>query len=367
MVNKKKEILVLIGFFFAILLISSVHPRTGDQTSTIQEQEESSEPLIIEHLRTSGNWDITEIISINATAHGVGAQNWTWVSEQDWFGGGDGTEEDPYLFENMTITVDDADDAGLTIINSVDYFKLSNVTIVNDGGDGVKLQNVTNGYVVSSNFSLNGNSGMYLNNVNNTDIVSTYCLNNTVDGIYAVEVNDNYFAVDCSNNGRYGLILASSDNNTVVLSQFFDNTDVGLVILELEDHSDAVDNEIYGNEFDGNTINAVDNSTLPNNWNKTIGNTWDDYSGADADDDGVGDTEYDIPGSAEAKDYLPVFDDGAETPALSTSSSSSSDDDDDTPTISTEMIIIMAVILIGGIIGTYIVISLVFPHKKLIK
>jgi len=343
--NRKSKILLFVGCILVLLALQRLQIADNDDLTVIDDKNINS---VVDTPSTSGNWALDAIILIDGDATGVDAQNWTWVEAQEWFGGGEGTEETPYLLENMTISVDSGS-AGLTIKDSAAYFELYNITITNLGGDGLELNNISNGYVLSCNFSLNGNTGLYMHNVNDTTISLTYCLNNTVDGIYAVDSNGNEFVVDCSGNGRYGLIIASSDNNTVYLSQFIENGEVGVVILEIEDHSDSVNNIIYNSYFEGNTINAVDNSTLPNSWDyEEIGNEWDDYEGVDANDDEIGDTPYDISGTAGAQDNYPYCSDGDES-VVSVSSSSGGDRD-----LFEEVDPITLALLIGVFFGIFI-------------
>jgi len=296
-----------------LVLLALQSLNIGDNERTMAVIDSENNDGLIDNPKTAGNWNLEAIILVDDSLTGVGAQNWSWAVAQAWCSGA-GTEGDPFLFENITITVDDAS-AGLAIrnSNSTTYFELNNITIVNANGDGLELSNVTNGVVGSSNFSLCGDTGLSMVNVNNTVIGSTYCLNNTVDGICAIDCNNVNFTVDCSNNGQYGLILSSCVNNTVILSQFIDNVEIGVVINEIAEHSLSEDNVITENTFEGNLVeNGLDNSTEPNDWD---GNEWDDYGGADKDDDGIGDTPYDISGSAGAEDALPVFSDGTEPPA----------------------------------------------------
>lgn len=324
--NQKNKIFLFFGVILVILVLSRLYAVDNEQT--VIEDRKSNSILVDnpKNPKASGFWDLDSVILVDGEATGVDAHNWTWVEAQDWFGGGSGNSSHPYIFENITISVNSTN-PGLTIANSSVFFKLSNVTItnVNDEGYGLYILNLGNGTVVSSDFINNGKTGIYMENVNDTRISLVNCVNNTEDGIYSVGSNLNTFTIDSSYNGRYGLLLANSDNNTVSISEFTNNT-VGLAIVESGEYNSTY-NLITENTFTNNGINSVDNCTL-NSWDDgAIGNVWDDYEGVDADDDLIGDTPYDIPGLAGAQDNYPYCSDGIDVVAVSVSGNGNGDRD----------------------------------------
>lgn len=308
--NKKSKILLFASVCILVLLVLQSLNITNDEQTVIDDKtNDNPYDIPINTLKSAGYWELEAIVLINDSATGVGAQNWTWAIAQDWCSGV-GNATHPFLIENVSISVASAS-PGLLITesNSTTYFKLSNITITNTIGDGLELNSVSNGTVISSEFKDNGDTGISMINANKTSITLTTCLNNTVDGIYVVNSSLNTFIVDCINNTQYGLMLASSMNNTVKSGEFTGNEEVGVAIID-----NSTDNEIYGNTFENNTINAVDNCTVANQWDNgvNLGNNWDDYEGVDEDDDLIGDTPYDISGSAEAQDNYPYCSDGDE-------------------------------------------------------
>jgi len=311
--NKKNKLLLFASMFFLVLLaLQSLNITNEEQTIINDKTNDKTNDIPINTPKSAGFWNSSSIILINDSATGVGAQNWTWALTNDWCSGV-GNSTHPFLIENMSISVGSAD-PGLLIVNSnsTTYFKLSNITITNTVGDGLELNSVTNGTIISSDFNNNGDTGITLINANSTSITLTNCLNNTVDGIYAVNSSFNTFTtVDCTNNTQYGLILSNSDNNTITLSDFYDNVEAGVVIIEIVENG-SLNNVIYSNTFENNTLNGVDNCTIANQWDNgvSLGNVWDDYTGSDINDDNIGDTPYDISGSAGAQDNYPYCSDG---------------------------------------------------------
>ena len=53
------------------------------------------------YLKRSGYWEFTSPIEIDD----AGINNWTWAEGEVWFGGGNGTQGNPYIIENVTIDV----------------------------------------------------------------------------------------------------------------------------------------------------------------------------------------------------------------------------------------------------------------------
>ena len=56
------------------------------------------------NLKNAGYWNLTGTpIFIDGDATGVGAHNWTWFEAQLWYGGGNGSWNNPYIIENIYI------------------------------------------------------------------------------------------------------------------------------------------------------------------------------------------------------------------------------------------------------------------------
>jgi hypothetical protein len=71
------------------------------------------------------------------------------------------------------------------------------------------------------------------------------------------------------------------------------------------------DENPYKSMLGSNTLIIEGDWGTRNLWNKSDkGNFWSDYSGEDLNNDGIGDSPYNISGSAESKDHLPIWNDG---------------------------------------------------------
>ncbi len=275
-----------------------------------------------------------------------------------------------YIIENVTINAGGSG-SGIFIKNSINvYFIIRNCNITNTGSSstdaGIKLENTNNGTLSNNNCSNIGNDGIFLYNdcdnntisentvsnnggygillwsdCNDNNITGNTVNDNSKHGIYLWNdsvfntisgntVNDNfqcgiYLWYICNDNTisgntvknfgttdqQYGIYLRDDcDNNNISGNIIKDIKSIGIYIR----FSNCELNLLYGNSFFGNKLHAYDEGTN-NHWNTTdVGNYWDNYTGIDANDDLIGDTPHNIAGTAGAKDYLPIWDDGPGVP-----------------------------------------------------
>ncbi|MFW9947483.1 MAG: NosD domain-containing protein [Candidatus Odinarchaeota archaeon] len=134
-------------------------------------------------------------IFINGTARGVGAQNWTWASSQEWCQGS-GTKNDPYLIENVYAVID--------IVNSncffvIRYCLFGDLLILNTS-NAVLFNNTLNNpnneikIIDSRNFNISDN---YISRSTTHGISLNLCNNFTISNNKLIEI-DNY-AIYCTN------------------------------------------------------------------------------------------------------------------------------------------------------------------------
>jgi parallel beta-helix repeat protein len=267
-------------------------------------------------------------------------------------GGGSGTENDPYIIENWSISAEDAN--GIKISNTTAYFIVRNCLIENGYNEdphfryyGIYLDNVVNGkidncacnnnysginFLGSSNNSVTGNTcssnndvginlweasnnntidnntcfnnqndGIHLDSNHNNTIDNNTCFNNQNDGINVWVSSNNSLTGNTCDNNNYGIALhSSSNNNTIDNNTCSNNQNEGIYL------SQSSGNLIYQNNLINNTTQAYDNGT--NYWDDgwpSGGNYWSDYTCVDnyhgsnqniPGSDGIGDTPYYILG-----------------------------------------------------------------------
>ncbi|MFX1376080.1 MAG: nitrous oxide reductase family maturation protein NosD [Promethearchaeota archaeon] len=329
--NNTRLIIIVLGTFLALSAISNLNLVDVQVYNDVTIEHHDNVPI-----RKAGYWDLTgNPIFIDGDATGVGAHNWTWVENQVWFGGGNGTSGNPYIIENLTIN-GQLSGSCIFVRDSNKYFKIRNCTVFNAGNGGfdagIRLENTRNGILVNNNCSFNLRNGIVLynscenNNIsgnaanNNGDygiILYNSCENNNISGNNANDNNDigivlNWYCDDNTITGNNvsnimtlnqdtGIYLeAGCDDNTFSRNNIINNTNWGVYMVVVQNNY----NLFYLNTFIGNGQNAFNAGV--NQWdNGTIGNYWDDYAGFDLNGDGIGETPYLF--DALAQDNYPIW------------------------------------------------------------
>jgi len=247
-----------------------------------------------------------------------------------------------YASKNITIQgnkINNSDNYGIALYsqwkNSESVSILDN-NITNSGSDGINIdpQDAISNYnkIINNSIEFNERHGINIKNNGNYDsnyniIVGNNIVNNTNFGIYISRGEYQTIEKNVIINNDDGINLFDSSSNTIQLNNISRNT-VGLMISGSSNsryniitnnliHNNSLyglyldsfgnNNDIYLNNFSRNGINAYDAGS-ENKWDYgKVGNYWEDYSGIDADNNSIGDTPYDIPGSAQSKDYYPVL------------------------------------------------------------
>ena len=163
------------SFYLLFLLITSIFCLHTLGISFQKTNNKKYEDSYFTNLHASSQWLLNNL-TINGTATGLNAQNWSWVESQPWFGGGNGTKIYPYRLENITIK---NSESYINIYNSDVYFILKDCTLVNDSisetglysGIGIYLKNISNGCIQNNNIS-QLTSGIYMEGCSNNSIIN---------------------------------------------------------------------------------------------------------------------------------------------------------------------------------------------------
>jgi parallel beta-helix repeat protein len=202
----------------------------------------------------------------------------------------------------------------------------SNITVLENTMDdnlyGIYLTTSSNNTVEDNTANLNGYKGIYLNTQCNDNVIWGNTADSNVDHGIMLTNQCNYNELTCNTlssnesgievyNGAYNSIGGNSANANLLYGinlsyTSYDNDVIGNVLsnnfrgLYLGQYSN--DNEIYNNNFIGNTTQASVYSGTINSF--SAGNHWSDWTEPDANADGFVDAPYAI--DSGAQDGLPL-------------------------------------------------------------
>ncbi|MFX1313390.1 MAG: nitrous oxide reductase family maturation protein NosD, partial [Promethearchaeota archaeon] len=182
-------------------------------------------------------------ILIDDYATGVEAHNWTWASNQTWCSGS-GTEDIPYIIENLIISGFGIED-GITILNSNVSFIIRDC-LISSAIEGIYLQNVNNSQLIGNNCSNNQN-GIYLENSRNIKIFENVMNSNFYDGINIFECDYINITGNTANNNDGGISIDDSDYSNII-ENIADGNQYEAIYLE-----ECVNYTISGNIVNNNS------------------------------------------------------------------------------------------------------------------
>ncbi|MFX0037170.1 MAG: right-handed parallel beta-helix repeat-containing protein [Candidatus Hermodarchaeota archaeon] len=276
----KKITIILVTLTFISLLTNRVNLYSN---LTTIEMLINSENQTEKNLKSSGFWNLTGTpIFIDGDWTGIGAHNWTWFENQTWYGGGNGTLENPYIIENITI---DGQGLGncIEIRDSNDYFIIRNCTLSNSGPDldengGIKLMFVNNGKLIKNNCSNNKGNGILLKSGKNNNISGNIINNNTSYGLKTSIGENHIITLNNISNNNDGIYLANNPGtNIIAYNSIYNNYNNGIRLVFTR-RNNILNNKIYNNDKSGILITEGLEDFLYNN---EIYNN--DYSGVEMD------------------------------------------------------------------------------------
>ncbi|MFX0070066.1 MAG: right-handed parallel beta-helix repeat-containing protein [Candidatus Hermodarchaeota archaeon] len=257
---------------------------------------------------------------------------------------------------------------------------ISNNRIYDNVIQGIGLNSQCRDNVILNNTIIECNTGIYLGTNSNNNTLEKNTIEDNSIGIHVYSSYNNTILNNTIEDNGSGIYLNSySDNNTISKNIIIDQFGSGILIREYCDFNNFSNNQIYNNDnygveigstncnnnlfysnyLIGNRDNALDNGTV-NHWNYSfIGNYWDDYTGEDlVPPYGIGDTPYNVSGSANSRDYFPIWiESSAEIiPSSSDNGKSKNDEVNEAASFQTYIPILMigaAVAIIGISVNTF--------------
>ncbi|MHA1338819.1 MAG: right-handed parallel beta-helix repeat-containing protein [Promethearchaeota archaeon] len=183
-------------------------------------------------------------------------------------GGGNGTRQNPWLIENLTLSCDNSTLALIRIKNTTDFFIIKNCLLVG-GGNAIFLEDVSNGLVQNNNITNTTYSSIYIAGLSENITIEKNKISQSIK----------QFSVAC-------ILVDYAKNVSIIGNEIFNNTHFGESAIKFRDASNGTvsSNIIYNNIFDGiifghcydmivknNTIFNVTNGIYPqSSWNITL-------------------------------------------------------------------------------------------------
>ncbi|MFX0188528.1 MAG: right-handed parallel beta-helix repeat-containing protein, partial [Candidatus Hodarchaeota archaeon] len=222
---------------------------------------------------------------------GMSAWDWSKTAKLKVWCSGSGTEEDPYVIQDLIINGGGSGSC-ILIENSNVYFRIENCVIYNSGSGesdaGIKLVNTNNGEIIN-NYCLLNKNGIYLDS-SNYNTISGNTANKNLFGIHLEYSYDNIVSGNtANNNGDYGIYLWSSDDNIISGNTANNNGDYG-IFLEISNNNSFSGNImiesglfIIGNNREQCSSHNIDTTNLVNGkpiyyYANKIGLELDDFS-----------------------------------------------------------------------------------------
>ncbi|MFW9992704.1 MAG: nitrous oxide reductase family maturation protein NosD [Candidatus Odinarchaeota archaeon] len=247
---KKRIIIPLLAILLFISFYSSQGISLGDNTLDGTSEVESYNT---NESAASPAYDASDPISITSNAAFIGVAS-----------SGNGTVDDPYIIENLSITNNTAN--LIYIENTTAYFEIRNCLLNGTDGsyDGIVLNNTDYGNL-STNDIFRCNYGIHLNSSDHNTILNNTVHGNALDGIFLHDSNvTDIFKNKVYDNGHgHPLPLLVSGAGT---SGIMTNGNKGSgILIDPSSTNNITENDVYSNYLKGIYIVDCTETTVLNN------------------------------------------------------------------------------------------------------
>jgi len=238
--------------FLLILIFSSLF------TPFICSNIKSFKTTDINIIKTAGSWIISPIVIDGYDP----LKNWAYFASLYPWCYGSGTENDPYIIENVTINGGGSGDL-ITVEDTLEYFVIQNCHLYN-GEHGIGLEHVENGKLINNNIHSNLYSGISIRYCDYIGILNNSITNNGGSGIYLYGDHIDIAGNNCTLNNS-GMFIDDSSDVNVLSNIFSDNLEYG-IILRGQD-CEINNNVIERNGYPGIYIDSLgENNNISNNF-----------------------------------------------------------------------------------------------------
>ena len=229
----------------------------------------------------------------NSLVSDINVITWAEAASYHWCSGS-GTQNDPYLIENVIINGFNLSNC-FSIIDSSVYFEIHNCTFFNSSHEnndaGIFLSSVSNGIIRNNNLSLNNWAGInaqYCENLafigNNAsknkeyglffwecdimEVINNTLSNNTVNGIrdWSGGAFWNIFNNTIKNNGEDGIYLTLIENSSIIENSIIYNGKNGLRLDSSSKNNTILNNMIFNNQQNGIQLDKCINTDIECNY-----------------------------------------------------------------------------------------------------
>jgi parallel beta-helix repeat protein len=190
-----------------------------------------------------------------------GNSAWQSLSESQPWCSGSGTEEDPYIIENIKINGGWSGSC-LEIYSTSVYFIIRNSIFYNSGNTpddaGIRLEDVSNGKIINNNCSNNERNGISLLGSEYNLIYQNTACDNYIGGIKLDDISQyNNITENILDRNANGVYMLDSPYNIISDNNINENRENGIFIGNSNPYLQSNDNRVSMNHISENNQNGI--------------------------------------------------------------------------------------------------------------